>query len=488
MSASILATAWLAVLLPLLLYIYLALRVRKEISTLGDFFPLARFVKADEFGRSTAAAGVSLATVILALVNLAPFLGLGLFVTIASYVAGFVLLYLVAPTILRANPKNQTLQAYLGGAYESGSVKKVSILFSFVGYVSIFSMELLVGVTVLEPFMGENALFLSGLYLLFIIVYSCIGGFKAVVATEQWQIRFVIAAVLAMVAVIPMILVGQTSKVDLSAVANTVVNSWSAPLSFTIGIIAMNLPAAISDSGTWQRICATRSEEDARAGIRRAIPIFIVVWGTLIVGACFAAQVAIAGGSFDPGKGSLMTYIVTTLATGGAFHTAVLFVFLLGLFAAMITTADSLLLVAAQMLSIDVLKLQSRDESEEKKINRARAILASIAVLSFSLFVLFKTIKFDVVQLIFSIYGANLALFPSVLAALFLGGRLNLPKSAIAATLSVVAGFSSAWISAIYGKLSGDMGWLYNAPVVALVASCAVFIIFSGRAWKTQNR
>ena len=161
---------------------------------------------------------------------------------------------------------------------------------------------------------------------------------------------------------------------------------------------------------------------------------------------------------------------------------------MLGLFAAMITTADSLLLVAAQMLSIDVLKLQSRDESEEKKINRARAILASIAVVSFSLFVLFKTIKFDVVQLIFSIYGANLALFPSVLAALFLGGRLNLPKSAIAATLSVVAGFSSAWISAIYGKLSGDMGWLYNAPVVALVASCAAFILFSGRAWITQNR
>lgn len=488
MSSSILATAWLAVLLPLLLYIYLAMRVRKEIFTLGDFFPLARFVKADEFGRSTAAAGVSLATVILALINLAPFLGLGLFVTIASYVAGFVLLYLVAPTILRANPSNQTLQAYLGSAYQNAYVKKVAIFFSFVGYVSIFSMELLVGVTVLEPFMGSNTLLLSGLYLLFIISYSCIGGFKAVVATEQWQIRFVIAAVLAMVAVVPMILAGQTSKVDLAEVANTVANSWSAPLSFTIGIIAMNLPAAISDSGTWQRICATRSEEDARAGIRRAIPIFVVVWGSLILGACFAAQVATAGGSFDPGKGSLMTYIVSTLATSGMLHAAVLFVFLLGLFAAMITTADSLLLVAAQMLSIDVLKLQCRDEREEKKINRARAILASIALISFSLFLLFKFIKFDVVQLIFSIYGANLALFPSVLAALFLGGRLNLPKSATAATASILAGFSSAWISAIYGRLSDDVGWLYNAPVVALIASCATFILFSGGAWKNQNQ
>lgn len=475
MNTISIAVVLLAIFLPAAWYIYLAYGMRKELHSLAQFFPLTKFVKGEEYGRSTAAAGVSLATVILALVNLAPFLGIGLLVTVGSYVAGFVLLYFCVPTILRANPDNDTIQAFLGRAYRSKSVTKVAVLFSFLGYTSIFSMELLVGVTVLEPFMGENVLAFSFLYLLFIVGYSVLGGFKAIVATEQWQIRFVVAAVLAMLAAIPMVASASPTAIDLSGITQKVLTSWAAPLTFTIGIIAMNLPAAISDSGSWQRLCATRSEEDAKRGIRKAIPLFILIWGTLILGACFVAQMAISTGMFDPAKVSLMTFVVSTLAGSGFVHMTVLFVFMLGLFAAMITTADSLLLVAAQMFAVDIMRLPSSEGSELAKVRKARIVLAAIAIISFILFAVFRAIKFDVVQLIFSIYGANLALFPAVAAALFFAHKFDLSRSANAAIVSVLAGFSSAWASAIYGKVSGSMDWMYNAPVVALVASCLSF-------------
>ena len=159
---------------------------------------------------------------------------------------------------------------------------------------------------------------------------------------------------------------------------------------------------------------------------------------------------------------------------------------MLGLFAAMITTADSLLLVAAQIFAIDVLKLRSAPLTEVVKIRRARVVLAVIALCAFGLFALFKYIKFDVVQLVFSIYGANLALFPAVAAALFLGNKLDLRKSGNAATLSILSGFVAAWGSAIYGKVSGDMDYMYNAPVVALVTSGLVLAVTTIGHWRNR--
>ena len=55
--------------------------------------------------------------------------------------------------------------------------------------------------------------------------------------------------------------------------------------------------------------------------------------------------------------------------------------------------------------------------------------------------------------------------------------RLDLSRFGKAAAASMVVGFVSAWASAIYGKVSGVLDWLYNAPVVALVSSALVLAV-----------
>src|SRR5687768_4792362 len=112
-------TVFAAILLPAVLYFWLALKERPNVRSISDFFPLTRFLNGEVYGRSTAAAGVSLATVILTLVNLAPILGVSLLVTICSYALSFVILYFCARRILRANPENETVQSFLGATYKS---------------------------------------------------------------------------------------------------------------------------------------------------------------------------------------------------------------------------------------------------------------------------------------------------------------------------------------------------------------------------------
>ncbi len=468
-----------AVLLPGLLYFALAIREHRFVHSIRDFFPLTRYLEAGAYSRSTVSAGVSLATVILALVNLAPLYGISLLTTIGSYAASFFLLYLAAPAILQRNPSNQTLQSFLGSQYSSTSVRTISVVFTFVGYVAIFSMELLVGVTILEPFVGNWILAFSFTYLLFIIGYSLISGYRSIVATEQWQFRFIVLAVAMLPVFLVMMVLRATEPVPIAEIAGSVFGNWNAGWAFVLGIVVMNLPATISDSGTWQRLCSTRGEVDAKKGLLKAIPFFLLLWGTLIVVGCFISTIAIRSHGFDPSSGTLMTYILSSLSTQGVFGLIVLFGFMLGLCAAMITTADSLLLVAAQMFVVDVLAVDPDRVGDKRGIRVSRVALAIIAVVSFLVFLAFRLLKFDVVQLIFAIYGAQLALFPSVASAIFLHRRISLSNASVAAWSSILVGFLGAWASALYGKFSGHTVWMYNAPVVALVGSSLVFVLLS---------
>ena len=145
----------------------------------------------------------------------------------------------------------------------------------------------------------------------------------------------------------------------------------------------------------------------------------------------------------------------------------------------MISTADSLLIVAGQIVAVDLLKLKVRSATPKKVLSQAKLAMGGIAIISFIMFTIFKLLDFNVVQLVFAIFGAQLAMFPSVCAALFLRNHLSLHKARMASCASILLGFASGWTSAIYGKLSGQPNWLYNAPVAALGIAFITFVILA---------
>ena len=468
---------WLAVILPAFLYFKQAWKQKKEIRSIMDFFPLTHSISSGEYRSTTVAAGMSLATVVLTLVNLSPFMGLTLFVSVFTYGLSYLILYPCVGRIMTANPQNDTIQSYLGKAYSSNSVRITALIFSLIGYISIFSMELLVGVSVLEPFLGNKVMVFSFLYLIFLIIYSLLGGYKAIIATDRWQLRFIIGSIIALY-IFGIFQFSNAKDVNISAVFLSISKSWVPVWPFILGITVMNLLSIICDAGTWQRLCSTKSPNHARKGLLQITPFFIILWSALVFFGCFYSQISEQFG-FDPSKENLMSHIVSSMASNGIFSLLLLFTFTLGLFSAMISTADSLLIVAGQIISIDFLNLKRNKTSKESHLRNARIAMAIIAFLSFSIFAIFKLIKFDVVQLVFAIYGAQLAMFPSVFISLFFMRSIDLSKMKYAAATSILFGFIGGWGSALYGKFSGSMNWLYNAPISALISALVVFVILS---------
>ena len=466
-----------AILLPALLYVYQAVRERPNIRDIRDFFPLKRSITSGEYRSTTIAAGMSLATVIIAFINLAPIMGITLFVAVISYSLSFLILYPLVGRIMTANPLNNSIQAFLGKSYESPAVKYTALTFSLIGYISIFSMELLVGVTVLEPFLGGGVIAFALIYLIFIIIYSNISGYRAIIATDKWQLRFILLCLgsLVIFAVIETI---KTPDVEILSVFSAISTSWVPLWPFIIGIIVMNLPAPISDAGTWQRLCSTKDIDTARRGLLQIAPFFAVLWAVLVLFGVYYSHIAKFHG-FDPGNATLISFIINTMGSSSSLYTILLFLFVLGLFSAMISTADSLLIVAGQIFSIDIMKLDPESSNPQIVMKKARIAMAAIAIMSFIIFTAFQFLKFDVVQLVFAIYGAQLAMFPSVLFALFFSKRVNLVEVRMAAGASIFCGFTGGWASAMYGKLSGDMNWLYNAPVTALLSGILIFLLLS---------
>ncbi|OVE73911.1 hypothetical protein BVX94_02225 [bacterium B17] len=472
-----------AILIPAILYFYKSWKVQDEIEGLADFFPLKRTYTAGQFRSTTVAAGMSLATVMIAFLNLAPALGISLMISVITYCLSFVVLYFCAPAIMNANKDNLTIQAFLGKSYESNAVKKTALTFSLIGYLSIFSMELLVGVTVLTPFLGQWVLAFAVVYLVFLIIYSMISGYKAVVATDVWQLRFIILSIGALFVFLLMSLKRTELSLPFADMTKVIFSDWRAPLSFCAGITIMNLPAPISDAGTWQRLCAAKDVASARRGVWQVVGLFFVLWSALILLGNYFAVSGVFTPEYMQEQGSLLSAILSHMSNNGAISLIILFAFILGLFSAMISTADSLLIVASQVFSLDLLNLDPEAHKDDS-LRKTRIAMFCMAVLSFVIFLVFHLIKFDVVQLVFAIYGAQLAMFPSVLAALFLQKKLDLKKARPAAFGSIAGGFLLAWAFALYGKVNGSMNAQFYAPAAGLAGAIVVYLIMSLPAWR----
>ena len=485
MNTSSIIIVFCAILIPAALYFRRSWRVRKSIEDLSDFFPLKREYSSRQFRSTTVAAGMSLATVMIAFINLSPFLGISLAISVLTFCLSFVILYYCAPAIMHRNSGNQSIQGFLGSAYKSDAVKKTALIFSLLGYLSIFSMELLVGVTVLTPFLGEWVLAFAFVYLVFLVSYSMMSGFKAVIATDIWQLRFIMLSIVALVAHLFLSTRSAADSVTFVEATRTIFSDWRAPLSFALGIAIMNIPAPISDAGTWQRLCAARDVSTARRGIKQVILLFLVLWSALILCGNYYSASGVFSSEQMNEAGSLMSAIITSMASGGILNSLLLFVFILGLFSAMISTADSLLIVASQIFSMDLLRLHAhRQPNDSHPLRATRLAMLAMAGISFAIFFIFHLLKMDVVQLVFAIYGAQLAMFPSVFAALFLFRKLDLIRAKHAALLSIASGFTLAWMAALYGRFSGSTDWQFYAPVVGLAGAIIVFAAASIGAWK----
>jgi len=205
--------------------------------------------------------------------------------------------------------------------------------------------------------------------------------------------------------------------------------------------------------------------------------MFVLIWGALIVAGVVLSGAPGVTAHWAPAEGEpFLTAVLESVSTGGILPTAIVCVLLAGLTSAMISTADGLLVTATQM-GLTARHGQEQLVAEPKAgLTRARRMMLSLGCGAFVVFLAFQFAGLDVVQLVFAIYGAQLALFPATAAALFLARRGDLSRVSGAALISLGVGFTCAWGAAIYGHVTEDENLRFLAPAFGLGASTVVLL------------
>jgi Na+/proline symporter len=193
--------------------------------------------------------------------------------------------------------------------------------------------------------------------------------------------------------------------------------------------------------------------------------------------ACFAFMIVEPQNHVNP----LLSVLNVVGNTDGLFSRSVLFIVVLGLYGAMLSTASTQLIAVSHTLYEDVFSRIRKHSLSERLDSKAelsisRAILIIAAVMSTILVQLLSVAGFSIADLVFAIYGAQLGLCPLVISALFLS-RQRLKKLSVWATLAVSAGFVTGWGVAVYGRLSANTNLVFLAPVSSLVVSTALICL-----------
>ena len=219
-----------------------------------------------------------------------------------------------------------------------------------------------------------------------------------------------------------------------------------------------------------------REPRELRSGLMRSSGSATVSWGAIALLAILAPAIGHPFGNLHP-VASMLANVATGLSP---WATVVLFIAISGLFAAMMSTASTLLVAVAHTVFEDILSKDRHLTNDQRAdsnttLRSARIALVAAAVGAVAVVELLSYAKFTIADFVFAIYGAQLALFPPVCAALYLG-RDRLRARSGWATAAIASGFALGWIAALFGKFTHADTLVFLAPVVSLVMSSVLVL------------
>lgn len=472
------AAASVSTAICLLLGLYQNRRTR----SLGDLIPIQRGREASvrsgtEFSSATVAATVSLATVIMAFFELAGSMGTWLLWTVVTTSAGILAVRIAAPYIVTKlkdyGERIPTLHEFLGTEYQSSSLALIGALATTLGYLGAWAVELTVGSRL---FVGLGLPFPSWAVVIFFsligITYTAMGGFRVVIVTDRIQMVAIWLSLAAFVTYFVSAIIPRGGFP--AAFARLPHSAWDFSnrdglVAFVIGIAVINIPSFVSDQAMWQRVSSAREPSTISRGLVWSSISAALTWALIAVIAISAPMV-----SRDASAGPLIALLQTIGQSARHVDWILLFLIILGLVAAMLSTSSTLLIALSHTFNEDVLHRDRTDPpSASNDLRTARIVLASLAAVSVLVVEVLARVGFSIADLVFAIYGSQLALFAPVAVALVLP-RADLKPKSKAAALAVALGFLSGWASAVYGRLNKIDNLVFLAPAVSLAVSGAV--------------
>jgi Na+/proline symporter len=480
--SAVLVGALVGSLASIVVYFFIAEQAHKRVREFRQFFFHGWELKGKMVGATIFSTSMSLATVVIALLQLGLIFGVGLSWATITFCLGWWLFTLVAPTIRRRALPRDTIHSFIGRSFDSETVKAAASVATIIGFLGLFATELFAADIVFKAFGFGAKASLSGIILLgFVtILYPALGGFRSVVRSDWSQTAFLLVSLIMIVALAFSYWHGHGEP---SVRTAPQFRSLALPLSVALSLFFVNVPFPLADTQAWQRVIASHSDRDFKRGAVYAVIGFAFTW-TVLIGTAVLLAPALEKDA-DP--------FVTLLQHGRKLSPAIAFLvgfFLFpGLLAAMFSSAEGFLNSAAHCFSLDLTALGRASESSDVSRQASRHVMV-LGVIGLGAAVILRQIGFGIVDMVFAVSAGQLALFPAVLAGLYINKPDLLRRFSPAAISAIMSGFLAAWINGFYSTLAPQSSWwvwkhlgklipadVYRSPIYAFVVSNAVFLI-----------
>ncbi len=381
----------------------------------------------------------------------------------------------------RAANDSITLPQYLSNRFAAKNpalqiISAVVFLVCFTIYVaSSFVAGTTVFTTVFPTLSPQTAMLI---FALIIIVYTFLGGFKAVCWTDFFQGLLMLIALLA----VPIVIVA-TRELDFAALSNVYVNA-SDGTEYVFGESLFGAPVTEILSGlAWGlgyfgmphilvRFMSIEKPSMVKKSATVAIIWVVLALGSTCLVACFGRMIA-AGDLLPDGKqASVFIHLSRTL-----FPAGIAGLLMAAVIAASMSTADSQLLVASSSFTSDIYKPMFRKGASEKELLWiGRGVVLIVAVIAYFIASKRESGAQAIMDMVENAWGGFGSAFgPVVLLSLF--WRRFTYKGAIA---GVVGGavVDVAW----YLLLKASTGIYELIPGFAAGLLCAVIVTLIDRA------
>lgn len=399
------------------------------------------------------------------------------------------------------------LVPYLGQVLTgSNSVGWVLVALSLLNLLAVLVLELIVGVEVLgylasQTFrigtssVAEFIFFAISIFLL--LGYVFIGGFRAVISSDVWQMKAMKWAIA--LGIISIIVFGFTS---LSTTPDWKILSKSPPWlvlwGFILNVILANLFAPLSQESSWQRFRAFAQSEVIQFSKAMNLSIWnsVILWMGLIILAFGLMLVMPVNSTIHLSSMSNVLEALRTL-NNWWFPFFVFPVMTVASLSAMYSTADTC--VSSLLYLIEYSRIVKIDKSADVPLDKLPRsyyiVMAMLFLVSLGVYV-FVRIWFNptILQLVFSVFSNLVVIAPTVLTATLLSpySQENQKKRRTYIMTSLLLGFVFYWTSSISAIVMGqDYLWLSQLSIVLGLLAAIIPVLplwFSGEPAVEERR
>ena len=411
------------------IFLWLAKESRAKHLSVESYLLDDRKARKADFGPSMVAASTSLATVIMFFIAFSEHFGLVLLFCGATYLAGqaFFINFL-AKAKIDTHDLTTNADFWRKFSLAEGSARLIALL-TFSTFLVILFIELYIGSVIIQYYfkdLGKIGKSLSFFALGAIVIsYVRVGGLRVVFRTDAWQLRLMVASMIALSIFALSAPATGESSFSISQLFYVRASGYDI-LFFCAWIALINFTLPFTQLSSWQRIAATTTVQEAWSGLIKQIGPFLVVW-------CVPVIAFVILGA----KGYALTDLPSlfdALRSSSSVVEGILFpVIFVGFSSALFSTADSAM-IALQFAATD--KGLSGNHFKGVKESEFRKKLLIVMFLIVALLsVIFSLAEANLgpwfLPLIFGMFGQLAVFSPQLIYALrsTIKGRTSLPLS-----------------------------------------------------------